>query len=74
MQNTLNIKGYYAGKNVLISGVTGTLGKVVLEKLMRSCPDVNKFYIIVRPKRNKQPFDRVKNEILSSQVFKVLKT
>mgnify|MGYP000973770956 CR=1 FL=1 len=40
---------------------------------MRSCPDINKFYVMVRPKRNKKPIDRVKNEILNSYVFSVLK-
>ena len=58
---------------MLLSGCTGFLGKVILEKLMRSCPDINKFYIMVRPKRNKKPLDRVKNEILNSYNFSVLK-
>lgn len=28
---------------------------------------------MVRPKRNKEPFDRIKNEILNSYVFSVVK-
>jgi len=79
MQNTANpdsflsVKGFYAGKVVLLSGVTGFVGKVLLEKLMRSCPDIKKFYIMVRPKRNKRPMDRIKNEILSSPMFRLCK-
>lgn len=34
----IGIKEFYAGKNVLLSGCTGFLGKVVLEKLLRTCP------------------------------------
>ena len=70
---TLKVKEYYAGKNVMLTGCTGFLGKVILEKLLRSCPDINKFYIMIRPKRNKKPIDRVKNEILNSYNFSVLK-
>ena len=69
----MNVKEFYEGKNVLLSGCTGFLGKVILEKLMRTCPKINKFYIMVRPKRNIDPFDRIKNEILSSYVFSRVK-
>lgn len=58
---------------MLLSGCTGFLGKVILEKLMRSCPEINKFYIMTRPKRNKKPIDRVKEEVLTSHNFSVLK-
>lgn len=52
---SLQIKEYYKGKNVFLSGCTGFLGKVVLEKIFRSCPDVNKIYVMVRAKRGKKP-------------------
>lgn len=69
----LDVRGFYKGKNVLLSGCTGFVGKVILEKLFRSCPDINKLYIMVRPKRNKLPFDRIKNEILNSYNFTLVK-
>jgi fatty acyl-CoA reductase len=55
----LNVKEYYSGKNVFLSGCTGFVGKVILEKLLRSCPGINKIYVMVRPKRNKKPMDRI---------------
>ena len=55
-----------------MSGCTGFLGKVVLEKLFRSCPNLNKIYVMVRPKRNMPIMDRVKNEILSTYCFSVV--
>lgn len=55
---------------MFLSGCTGFLGKVVLEKLFRSCPEINKIYIMVRSKRNKKPIiERIRSEILSSPCF-----
>jgi FlaA1/EpsC-like NDP-sugar epimerase len=45
---SLNIKDYYKGKNVLLTGCTGFLGKVILEKMLRSCSNVNKIFLLVR--------------------------
>jgi len=56
----LNVKEFYRGKNILLTGCTGFLGKVILEKLFRSCPDINKVYIMVRPKRSMEPMDRIR--------------
>ena len=44
----------------MLTGCTGFLGKVVLEKLLRACPDVETIFIMMRPKRNVLPIDRVK--------------
>ena len=73
LEADFSVKGFYAGKNVLLSGCTGFLGKVILEKLFHSCPDIKNLYILVRKKRNKKPLDRIKNEILNSYNFSVLK-
>ncbi len=56
-----------------MSGCTGFLGKIILEKIFRSCPDVGTIYIMVRPKRNSKPWDRIRKEILASECFKVVK-
>lgn len=50
---------YYAGKNVLITGATGFMGKVLVEKLLRSCPEVKALYILVRPKAGQSMQQRV---------------
>jgi fatty acyl-CoA reductase len=51
----MNVREVYRGKNVLLTGCTGFLGKVVLEKMIRSLPEVNKIFVLVRPKKNKSP-------------------
>ncbi|ELW70783.1 Fatty acyl-CoA reductase 1 [Tupaia chinensis] len=64
----VSIPEYYEGKNVLLTGATGFLGKVLLEKLLRSCPKVNSVYVLVRQKAGQTPQERVE-EILSSKLF-----
>ncbi|XP_018559666.1 fatty acyl-CoA reductase 1 isoform X2 [Lates calcarifer] len=59
----VNIPEYYAGKNVLITGATGFMGKVLLEKLLRSCPGVKIVYVMVRPKAGQSPQARIADMI-----------
>ncbi|MBN3306003.1 FACR2 reductase, partial [Amia calva] len=56
-----SIAAYYAGKNVLITGATGFMGKVLVEKLLRSCPDVRAIYMLVRPKAGQSMQERVQD-------------
>lgn len=56
-----SISEWYAGKNVLITGATGFMGKVLMEKLLRSCPDVKALYILVRPKAGQSMSERVQD-------------
>ncbi|WP_100640186.1 fatty acyl-CoA reductase [Marinobacter salexigens] len=58
------------GKHVLITGTTGFLGKVVLEKLIRAVPDIGGVHLLIRG--NKQSPDarsRFLREISTSSVF-----
>ena len=45
------ISGFYAGRSVFITGATGFMGKVLIEKLLRSCPDIKYLYLLMRPKK-----------------------
>ncbi|XP_022197920.2 fatty acyl-CoA reductase 1 [Nilaparvata lugens] len=68
-----NIPQFYANKKILITGGTGFLGKVLLEKLLRSCPAVDKIYLIVRSSRGKSPAERFE-EIKKLALFDKLRT
>jgi fatty acyl-CoA reductase len=60
------IKEFYKDKILFISGTTGFLGKVLLEKICRSLPMVKRIYLLVRPKSGITIMERVKKEILHS--------
>ncbi|CAF4893814.1 unnamed protein product [Pieris macdunnoughi] len=58
----------YAGKSIFITGCTGFLGKVLLEKILYSCSDVKKVYILLRGKRGLTVQERLKS-MLELPVF-----
>ncbi|XP_049636995.1 fatty acyl-CoA reductase 1 isoform X2 [Suncus etruscus] len=64
----VSIPEYYEDKNVLITGATGFLGKVLLEKLLRSCPKVNSVFVLVRQKAGQTPQERI-DELISCKLF-----
>jgi len=63
------IREFYKDKTIFLTGATGFVGKVILEKFLRSLPDVKRIYILVRPKRGVQIMDRVMKEIFQSPCF-----
>jgi nucleoside-diphosphate-sugar epimerase len=62
------------GKHILITGTTGFLGKVVLEKLIRAVPEVAGIHLLIRGnKRHPDARSRFLNEIATSSVFERLR-
>ncbi|KAG8261800.1 hypothetical protein J6590_065777 [Homalodisca vitripennis] len=53
------IQQFYQDKCVLITGGTGFLGKVLTEKLLRSCSGVSQIFLIARPKKGKTIHERI---------------
>lgn len=47
----VGIKSFYKDKTIFLTGTTGFVGKVVLEKILRSLNEIKKIYIMVRPKK-----------------------
>ncbi|XP_011306189.1 fatty acyl-CoA reductase 1 isoform X2 [Fopius arisanus] len=59
-QGHSDIAEFYAGCEVLITGGSGFLGKILIEKLLRTCPKVGKLYLIMRAKKGKSSDERFK--------------
>ncbi|MCH8497066.1 MAG: fatty acyl-CoA reductase [Marinobacter sp.] len=58
------------GKRILLTGASGFLGKVVLEKLLRTVPDIGLIYLPMRANRKfPNAEDRFRAEVLGSSVF-----
>lgn len=67
-----DIQTFFNGKTVFITGASGFLGKLLLEKLLWSCKDVRKIYILLRTKKGKDPEKRF-HEIFDTVFFDRLK-
>lgn len=68
------VKKNLSGKNILITGCTGFLGKVLLEKIIRSIPDIASINILIRANtQHNSAQERFTNEVLSSSIFEHLK-
>lgn len=65
------IQNFYKDTVIFITGSTGFLGQLTLEKLLRSCPDIASIYILVRNKKGKNVQSRI-DEIFDNSVFERL--
>jgi 1-acyl-sn-glycerol-3-phosphate acyltransferase len=67
------IQEFFADKTILITGATGFLGKVLLEKMLRSLPEIRRIYLLIRPRqrssRVKTAALRFRSEVLRSSIF-----
>ncbi|XP_077560115.1 fatty acyl-CoA reductase 1-like [Haemaphysalis longicornis] len=66
------IAQFYQDKVVFLTGGTGFIGKVLVEKLLRSCPGVKRVYLLVREKKGEAPDTRIE-AMLRCKVFERLR-
>ncbi|KAJ3673830.1 hypothetical protein LUZ60_005822 [Juncus effusus] len=69
----LGIVRFLSGKNFLITGATGFLAKVLVEKILRTSPDVGKIFVIIKAKDDEAAKERLLNEIVNTELFKSLR-
>jgi HAD superfamily hydrolase (TIGR01490 family) len=61
------------GKTLLVTGSTGFLGKSIVEKCLRSIPEVARINLAIRSSPRRPASERLEREVLSSPAFKRLK-
>ncbi len=61
------------GKTVLVTGSTGFLGKSIVEKCLRSIPDIARINLAIRSSARRPASERLEREVLSSPAFRRLK-
>lgn len=68
-----NIAQFLQDKTILVTGATGFLAKIFVEKILRTQPNVKKIYLLLRAKDAKSAEKRLQNEIIETEVFRVLR-
>lgn len=58
------IPAFYAGRSIFITGGTGFMGKVLVEKILRTCPDVGEIFLLMRPKKGLSIDDRLRRMLV----------
>lgn len=69
----IGIKEFYDGCDVFVTGGTGFMGKVLIEKLLRSCSGIRNVYVLMRNRKDKNVTDRVQ-DMLALPLFDKIKT
>lgn len=68
-----SIVQFLENKAILVTGATGFLAKIFVEKVLRVQPNLKKLYLLVRAADAKSATYRLQNEILGKDLFKLLK-
>lgn len=63
-----DIQQFYKDQCVFLTGGSGFLGKVLIEKLIRSCVDIDTIYVLIRHKKGKDAKKRL-HDLLDEFLF-----
>ncbi|KAF2590257.1 hypothetical protein F2Q70_00040999, partial [Brassica cretica] len=69
----VGILHFSKGKNYLVTGANGFLGKVLIEKLLRASPEIGKIFLLIKSEDQESANRRLYDEIITSDLFKLLK-
>jgi fatty acyl-CoA reductase len=59
-QKLNSVQEFYKDKTIFITGASGFMGKVFVEKLLYSCSDLKQLILLMRPKRGKSQAERLR--------------
>ncbi|XP_059428405.1 fatty acyl-CoA reductase 2, chloroplastic [Corylus avellana] len=69
----IGIVKFLRGKGFLITGATGFLAKVLIEKILRTQPEVGRIFLLIQAKNKEAAMERLSNEIINAELFKCLR-
>lgn len=68
-QGMSDVATLYNGKSVFITGASGFIGRVLLEKLLRCYTGIKCIYILLRAKKGESPQERLHKWVLNVPLF-----
>uniref|UniRef100_A0A803MKL2 Fatty acyl-CoA reductase n=1 Tax=Chenopodium quinoa TaxID=63459 RepID=A0A803MKL2_CHEQI len=68
-----SITEFLENKTILITGTTGFIAKILLEKILQIQPDMNKLYLLIRASDVQAADARLQDEVLGKELFNVLR-
>ncbi|RZB74990.1 Alcohol-forming fatty acyl-CoA reductase, partial [Glycine soja] len=66
-------KEYYFIKRLYITGATGFLAKLFVEKILRVQPNIKKLYLLLRSSNPHITTQRLHDEVIGKDLFKLLR-
>jgi len=73
MTTQLSIPAALSGKRILLTGATGFLAKVVLEKLVRGVPGIEGVILLIRGGKDGDARERFRRQVATSSIFDTLR-
>ncbi|XP_028117335.1 alcohol-forming fatty acyl-CoA reductase-like isoform X2 [Camellia sinensis] len=64
---------FLENRTILVTGATGFLAKIFVEKILRVQPNVKKLYLLLRASDAHSASQRLHNEVISKDLFRVLR-
>ncbi|XP_027911721.1 alcohol-forming fatty acyl-CoA reductase-like [Vigna unguiculata] len=68
-----SVHNFLDGKTILVTGATGFLAKLLVEKILRVQPNIKKLYLLLRAENSEEARKRLQDEVLSKKLFRVLR-
>lgn len=71
--HNISIRESYNGKQILLTGATGFLGKVILAKILYDLPSIGCIYVLIRDSKKGTAVERFIQEIAASPAMRPLR-